>query len=84
MCGASARVSLTPSLISRRSPLRLYRNGVAIFCSSCHSFVTHSTLSWSHDTQIEDSACLSEEYSVSSKLRRRNRLWLQESPCGIS
>ncbi len=51
MCGASARVSLTPSLLFRCT-LRSCFNSAETFPSSCNSFVTYSTLTWSHETQI--------------------------------
>ena len=52
MCGAFAHVSPTPSLLSRRSALWLCFDNAEIFSSSCHSFVTRSPLSWSHDMEI--------------------------------
>ena len=52
MCGASAHVSLTPCLLSRRSTLWLPPNSAEVLSPSCHSFVTNSTLPWSHDAQI--------------------------------
>ena len=52
MC-ASAHVSLTSSLFSRRSTLWSGFTCAEIFSSSCNTFVTHFTLSWPHGTQID-------------------------------
>ena len=50
MCGASFHVACTFS--SQRSTLRLFLYDKETLSSSCHSFVTRSTVSWPRDTQI--------------------------------
>jgi hypothetical protein len=60
MCGVSVHVPLTPSLFSR-STFWSCSDNPQIYPSSCHSFVTRSTLSWSRDTQIRGTRRIEEE-----------------------
>jgi hypothetical protein len=49
MCGASAHVSVTPFPEEARSG---HISTAHKFLFICNGFVTHSTLRWSHDTEI--------------------------------